>query len=91
MFGCFGVVACVMHIAVDRARSSLRNHILTRSMSWSCSTTDDYAAAADVATNPRESSSPQVASDHLWYYIQHLMVSRRSKSQQMDDNGRGNQ
>lgn len=71
MFGCFGVVACVMHIAVDRARSSLRNHILTRSMSWSCSTTDDYAAAdaadaaADVATNARESSSAQVASDHL--------------------------
>lgn len=66
MFGCFGVVACVMHIAVDRARSSLRNHILMRSMSWSCSTTDDYAAAAaDVATNARGSSSAQVASDHL--------------------------
>lgn len=68
MFGCFGVVACVMHIAVDRARSSLRNHILTRSMSWSCSTTDDYAAAdvaAAAATNARGSSSAQVASDHL--------------------------
>lgn len=66
MFGCFGVVACVMHIAVDRARSFLRNHILTRSLSWSCSTTDDYAAAAaDVATNARGSSSAQVASDHL--------------------------
>lgn len=64
MFGCFGVVACVMHIAVDRARSSLRNHILTKSMSWSCSTTDDYAAAA-AATNARGSSSAQVASDHL--------------------------
>lgn len=64
MFGCLGVVACVMHIAVDRARSSLRNHILTTSMSWSCSTTDDYAAA-DVATNARGSSSAQVTSDHL--------------------------
>lgn len=62
MFGCFGAIACVMHIAVDRARSSLRNHILTKSMSWSCSTTDDYAAAA---TNARGSSSAQVASDHL--------------------------